>query len=283
MVLVIEIAILYFRLAMSILQKISDYIFMPQRFRGLQYYCMFVGYPRSGHSLVGSILDAHPNCIISHELDALGILNEMRSRKQLFEQIELNSAKYAREGRKWTGYTYDIEGQWQGRLKEIKIIGDKKGGSSTDHFDADSQVIDRLEEFVKLPILIIHVIRNPFDVISTRFLKGENPPQLKGEELLNEIILSHIRMTEAIGRLRNTREMFDLRSEDLKSDPRLTLNHLLKFLNLDVLDDFLDASVSIIDTKESRTRKKVNWLDYQVSKIEDLICQHDFLEGYTFK
>ena len=40
-------------------------------FEKLQAYCMFIGYPRSGHSLVGSLLDAHPNIIIAHELNAL--------------------------------------------------------------------------------------------------------------------------------------------------------------------------------------------------------------------
>ena len=33
--------------------------------------CLFIGYQRSGHSLVGSLLDAHPRMAIAHELDAL--------------------------------------------------------------------------------------------------------------------------------------------------------------------------------------------------------------------
>jgi hypothetical protein len=32
---------------------------------------MFIGYLRSGHSLIASLLDAHPNAIATHELDAL--------------------------------------------------------------------------------------------------------------------------------------------------------------------------------------------------------------------
>jgi hypothetical protein len=32
---------------------------------------MFIGYLRSGHSLIASLLDAHPNPIATHELDAL--------------------------------------------------------------------------------------------------------------------------------------------------------------------------------------------------------------------
>ncbi|MBV6654043.1 MAG: hypothetical protein KI786_09830, partial [Mameliella sp.] len=31
----------------------------------------FIGYPRSGHSILGALLDAHPQVALSHELDAL--------------------------------------------------------------------------------------------------------------------------------------------------------------------------------------------------------------------
>lgn len=34
-------------------------------------FVLFVGYPRSGHSLIGSIMDAHPNVIIAHEVKQL--------------------------------------------------------------------------------------------------------------------------------------------------------------------------------------------------------------------
>ena len=36
----------------------------------LKYYCMFIGYPSSGHSVVGAFIDAHRNAIVSHELNA---------------------------------------------------------------------------------------------------------------------------------------------------------------------------------------------------------------------
>jgi hypothetical protein len=33
--------------------------------------CLFIGYPRSGHSLIGSLIDAHPHAALGHELDLL--------------------------------------------------------------------------------------------------------------------------------------------------------------------------------------------------------------------
>jgi hypothetical protein len=37
-------------------------------------FCLFIGYPRSGHSLVGSLLDAHPDIAIAHEVNVLGLV-----------------------------------------------------------------------------------------------------------------------------------------------------------------------------------------------------------------
>lgn len=36
-------------------------------YNDIETFVMFIGYPRSSHSLVGSILDAHPEIIISNE------------------------------------------------------------------------------------------------------------------------------------------------------------------------------------------------------------------------
>ena len=55
-----------------------------ENFANIEKYCMFVGYPKSEHSLVGSLLDAHPNIVIAHELDALRYINRGFNKKQLF-------------------------------------------------------------------------------------------------------------------------------------------------------------------------------------------------------
>ena len=39
-------------------------------FDRVERFCLFVGYPRSGHSIVGAVLNAHRDAVISHELDA---------------------------------------------------------------------------------------------------------------------------------------------------------------------------------------------------------------------
>ncbi|PSO51862.1 MAG: hypothetical protein BRC34_14235, partial [Cyanobacteria bacterium QH_1_48_107] len=55
-----------------------------KNFQNVDKYCMFIGYPRSGHSLVGSLLDAHPNIIIAHELNALNFVDMGFNQQQIY-------------------------------------------------------------------------------------------------------------------------------------------------------------------------------------------------------
>jgi hypothetical protein len=43
-------------------------------FPDLSTLCLFIGHPRSGHTLGGALLDAHPNAVIAQKLDVLGLV-----------------------------------------------------------------------------------------------------------------------------------------------------------------------------------------------------------------
>ena len=53
-------------------------------FATVRAYVMFVGQPRTGHSLVGALLDAHPNALVAHELDALKYVAAGYDRRRLY-------------------------------------------------------------------------------------------------------------------------------------------------------------------------------------------------------
>ena len=102
---------------------------------------MFIGYPRSSHSLVGAILDAHPEIIIPHEYNLLQQWNLYRSpeletqnlqKYALFYHLHQRSMKQARLGirprpeKSWVhgefDYNYNVQGLWQGKYdKRIKV------------------------------------------------------------------------------------------------------------------------------------------------------------------
>lgn len=91
-------------------------------FESKKSFVMFIGHPRSSHSLVGSILDAHPNAIIANELDILTFLRQrerrgraVNDRNTLFRALVDNSKRAALGMRMQAGYSYAVPDAWQGR------------------------------------------------------------------------------------------------------------------------------------------------------------------------
>ena len=95
-------------------------------FEAVATYCMFIGHGRSGSTLIGSLLDAHPSIIIAHELNALKHIETGFSRRRLYYLLLRNSELYAAGGRKAGGYEYSVENQWQGKFERLRVIGDKR-------------------------------------------------------------------------------------------------------------------------------------------------------------
>ncbi|KAL9978240.1 hypothetical protein ACROYT_G015735 [Oculina patagonica] len=72
-------------------------------------------------------------------------------------------------------YSYNVPGAWQGTFNgKLKVIGDKKGGGTTMELTEKPEkfsILKELNETVGIPLKFLHVIRNPFDVISTWVLR----------------------------------------------------------------------------------------------------------------
>ncbi|MEM9923672.1 MAG: sulfotransferase, partial [Cyanobacteria bacterium P01_D01_bin.50] len=88
-------------------------------------FCLFLGYPRSGHSMIGALLNAHPNIIMSHEAAALKYVYVGFDRNQIYDIIFKKAKFSAEKDRKLGGYNYYVPNQWQGRVEKLKVIGDK--------------------------------------------------------------------------------------------------------------------------------------------------------------
>lgn len=137
-------------------------------FEEVERFCLFVGHGRSGHSLVGALLDAHPNVIVAHELDSLGWIKEGGvSRENLFALLYARSRWFSHQGAAWTGYKYAVPQQYKGEFTALRVIGDKKGGRSTLHLRENPRLLRKLHCVVGVPIRVIHVKRHPLDNIST--------------------------------------------------------------------------------------------------------------------
>ena len=155
----------------------------------LKTFCCFVGHGRSGGTLVGALLNAHPNIVMSNELNALRRLRTGLTAAQLYRVIYLVSARQVRRGSKGGGgYSYGVPGQWQGRHRELTIIGDRKAGATAYEIVCNPDTLVTLERKVGLDKKFVHVIRNPFDTITTTYLKTlAKAEESVGEHLSREI------------------------------------------------------------------------------------------------
>ncbi|MGH7197343.1 MAG: hypothetical protein ACREH5_01190, partial [Candidatus Omnitrophota bacterium] len=132
-------------------------------FKDVKVYCMFLSYPQSRQTLIGALFDAHRSMNIAHEVDTLGLVQAGFGRDQIFYYLMENSIRFAGCGREWSGHSFAVPGQWQGKFERLKVIGDKKGSRSLERLRENGKLLERLKETVGVPVRHIHYIRNPYD------------------------------------------------------------------------------------------------------------------------
>lgn len=245
-------------------------------------FALFIGYQRSGHSIVGALLDAHPDVVISHELHALKRLQEGADRRTLFMAITALAFRQATEGRREGRYSYAVPGQWQGRIRHPRVIGDKKGNGTTKLLRECPDLLDRLAATVRRPLRIIHVIRNPFDNISSILRYQGLPP---GEKALREAIDSYFLLAETNNRVREQYGgmLFDLKHEDFVEDPEAHLAALCRFLEVEADTDYLKACASLVKNKVNKSRFEFVWPPEFRDLVREKMASFDFLQGYAFE
>lgn len=250
-------------------------------FDDVRYYCMFIGYPRSGHSLTGSLLDAHPNMVIAHELDALKFVHARFSGWQLYNLLLDKSREFTEGGRKWNGYTYRVPGQWQGKFETLRVIGDKKGGGSTQRLRAKPELLARLRSIIRVPIRFVHTVRNPYDNISTISLK-----QQQHKLNLPESVDFYFNLCETIANLKTKiadAELFEMKHETFVANPRPALTRLCAFLGEEASTDYLDACTALVFESPRKTRHDAAWTPELIRKVADGIKRYEFLAGYSYE
>ena len=274
-------------------------------------YLYFIGHGRSGHSIVGSILDSHPHIVVSHEFNVFSKLTDgnksCNSKGCLFNALWENSCMSITNG--WRsdemadekGYTLAIENLYQGAYQSyIDVIGDKKGGTTAvmymkDH-DKFESAFDKLNSIVSLPIKVIHVIRNPYDNIATQVLfkyqrnENVNITTLKKTDfepsinpgLVHGCIVKYFNVYQSIEemKVKYNLDVLEVHGQDLIADPKRVIMKLCNFLQVDCPDNFLAVCADKIFPKESKTRYKIKWSDDQISAIKINIQKYENLHRY---
>lgn len=245
-------------------------------FDALRRYVVFVGHPRSGHSMVGSLLDAHPNVVISHELDALHYVRSGYRRAQLLTLVLERSAQDAAGGRRSWEYSYAVTGQWQGRFEHLEVVGDKRGARTTAQLAEQPDLLDRLAQVVQVPVAIVQVIRDPYDNIATMWRRGNEPLEAQIERYF-QLAATTDRVAERV----DPAQVHRVRMEDVIADPRARLTELCGFLGVSVSPGYLDSCASIVFPAPKQTRHDAPWTPAQRDDVARRAQAHPWLAGYS--
>ena len=275
--------------------------------RNIERCILTVGYNRSGSTLLGSLLNAHPEVVIAHELDLLPMSRSPRFAAWLGGRGRLVRLILERDRniiRQWTsyrgsGYSYAVETGWQGNYSRLRVVGDKKSHRVAKQLYRRPDLLDSLRRRIGVPIRMLFTIRNPYDVAAARHLarlrkKGVIPfssrrdyaPAKAERSWIGEENVSWLR--EHSDKLARVIAMFPKEDtlpvfhEDFVASPREKLREICAFCGVKCADDYLDACVSIVFPAPHPTRSKVRWTPDQVTDIGRTVEKHSgFLGRYA--
>ena len=268
----------------------APYLSLMSRFGGRSYkelkaFVLFLGYPRSGSSTLGSLLDAHKNIILSHELNVLNYIEKGYTNKQIYYLIEKNSRLFTQSGRTSSGYSGIVEKQYNSQAFPLQVIGDKKAGGTSLLLKNKPDLLSELKQCLGIPIKCIHIVRNPFDMITTQAYGGnEKLKQVSPEDIQNATSLCFQKF-DTIDELLQTKQfdIYSIRHEALLENPKQELNALMSWLSLDASESYLEACGNHLYKKPHKSRVKYPWSDEEKRKVFEKISEIDFLKGYSFE
>ena len=276
-------------------------------------FLFFIGYPRSGHSIVAACLDAHPDTVIAHEFNLFQRLTrsdlhtQLMNRTVLYNGLYQSSVKAFKSG--WRsphsdrkGYTLhmNFSNSWQGKVRTLRVIGDKSG-ATTARTVRDSPILfekiyDELKSIVQVPVKTLHVIRNPYDMVATRLLfrlssiKGtkanfsaSNP--VTDKKVINGAIHGLRSEADAVKSFSEQRKpsVLEIHNVDYIHETRHVLLKVCAFLNLDCQDDFLSMCEKATFKQPSRSRQVLSWNKDHRKAMKRLIKDFPFFQRYSFE
>jgi hypothetical protein len=251
-------------------------------FDSIDTYCGFVGYPRSGHTLIAAVLNAHPEIVLANEVGALDWLSKGFGRLQICSLILERDRAFSRTGYEFLGYRYAVPGQWQGRFRRLRVVGDKDGARDNRILGRHPELLERLGRVMRARVRILHVVRNPYDILAT-FLKRDKA--VGGSATVDDALGLMVRALEtADGLMRRlpAEHVLTVRHEAFIEDPRQGVRQLCAFLGVDAPEDYVEACASIVFERPRKTREGVHWSPEQIEFVQSkMIARFDFLAGYA--
>jgi len=269
--------------------------------------CLSRSLSLSRHSIIGSVMDAHPNMVISHQYMLLPrcVKEEIgpfpRNKSAIFNALYDNSYKEAMSG--WRseknthkGYNLHVSTPWQGAFTRLRVIGDKEGNQVSRVFSSQYQkakaCLQAIMDIVKVPLIVFHVVRNPYDMIATQVLyhtteqfdmRAENltvaKPRDRDVKRYADITFMQ---ASAVTRVMELTRVVEIHSEDFVADPRKIVRGICRTLDLSCPDGYVEACYEKAFKNASRSRYNMQWSPDMLQYVANNVKKYSFFSRYTF-
>ena len=243
-------------------------------------------------------MDAHPNVVIAHVYFLFRKLKLKRNKgpsvnlSQLYSQLFYWSTVNDDFRNLEKGYSFNIDGSWQGRFTELKVIGDKSGRSAVVEYIKDRD--QQLAATVNVPIKVLQVVRNPLDMIATKVLFTGSPTKTtkvnatvehkyRNFGLINKAATHFVNFTkEIIGMIYDVGlSPLEVHCEDLISHPSKTISDICQFLDLECSPDYLQMCVDKTFKNVSESRHLVDWDPNTLPSLIEQLRSFPFFKKYN--
>ena len=249
------------------------------------------------------MMDAHPNMIVA---DTFKIFDQVAKPETSWDKAflfdELYRRSYCSATCGWRSHTPSLNESWLGRYTTLKVIGDKHSGiGSKQHAQSPlefAKVYRSLSGTLNIPFRVIHVVRNPYDMIATRVLFAKD---LHDQYVSGKINITNKGDAGSKAMYAETNDLFkqvkavevlipalnltvlEIHSADFIKDPKHTLRRVCTFLDLKCPEDYLQECDDRTYRSVSRSRDVLVWDEQLIEDIESRMKQHTFLRRYSFR
>ena len=272
---------------------------------------IFAGHQRSCHSIVGSIIDAHPNVIMAPMFNPfvkyLDSPEDLPAKEKLFQYFYDAAQRSMRangiRNKDNKGYTLTVDGLYQGMFKDkVDVIGSIRAEPNSKIYSQNPEefhtLFDIMHKKVGVPIYVIRVIRNPYDIIATASLyeyyehpevldlkKQQSEGKLKNRVHLDEQLEKFSRhyfklLNGSEGVVSLGDHHFDISCECLIDDPKQMIMDICDFLQLECSEDYVTKCAAKVFPSTSTTHKIVEWPSDILKYIETSAKGYPYLKKY---
>lgn len=239
--------------------------------------CVLIGHTKSGGSLLGAMLDAHPSVVFGDEVDVLELCSAGFTPDQIFRTLERSASREAMGGRvtarRLGGYSLSMPG-WQGIHDRPTVAGVSRAGPTTRVLaDSEGALEDFLGTFADHRVVALHVVRRPHDSVAAMVLRSGRS--------LEDAIADY---TEQCVRLEHLRDrlpdVVTVHYRELIESTSDVVRRILDHLSVEVIDSHIDSCVSLVDPGMTPESELIDWDAPAVDALAALAQRFDFLEPY---